>query len=83
MNLQSLHLYVRYVPWAEQKIPIMSAYDEFLRRGERRRTRRTASADQLSTFRNGARMWENGSVEAGEGDRSVEVVLQVCNNALT
>jgi hypothetical protein len=83
MNLQALRLNARYVPWPQQKIQVMSADDEFLGGGERRRTRRSAGSYQCGALRNASRMREDGRVEPAEGDSAVKVVLQVRNDALT
>src|SRR6266404_3470659 len=83
VNLQTLHVNVRYVSRAHQKIQVMSADNEFLCGGKRWRTGRTTRSEQCSTLRNASRMREDGRVKPAKGNRSVEVVLQVCNNALT
>jgi len=82
VNLQPLDTNVRYVPWAQQKIPIVRAYNQFLRGSERRRICRGTSMNEGSTLSHATRMGKNGGTKAREGNLAVEVVLERASHAL-
>ena len=83
MDLQTLDVYMRYVPWSQQKIDVVGANDEFLHGCERRRTRRTTRPDQRTPFGDASGMRKDSYVEAAEGDSPVEVFLQRLDHTST
>ena len=67
---------------AHQKIQIMSADDELLRRNEWKRSIGLPGPDQFAVLRHTTRVRENCYMEVTERDRAMEVVLESRNDTL-
>ena len=82
MKLQTLKGDVRDVPWAEEKIDVVSTDDELLRGSERRGITRRARSHHSDAFSDATWMRENCGAKSAERDCTVEIVLEGIGHAL-